>query len=93
MAGSVIFRDRLPGQEGAITLEQWRQMQEDGWAAVLGANEELLASLKEEGYTTRLQAYVQKMQNDFAQIGLRAPVAYEFAETMAGYIAKMWSRT
>lgn len=80
MAGSVIFRDRLPGDEGVITREQWREMQQDGWAAVLSADQNLLATLEEEGYTERLRAYVQNAQERFVQRGLRAPVAYEFSK-------------
>ena len=48
MEGSVVFRGKLPGDEGAITEDQWRQMQESGWSAVLGADEQLLSTLNTE---------------------------------------------
>ncbi|MBE6673006.1 MAG: hypothetical protein E7599_05750 [Ruminococcaceae bacterium] len=80
MAGSVVFRERLPDDEGAITVKQWREMEESGWRAVLGADEALLATVNEAGYPDRLRAYVQQAQQRFAQKGLRSPVAYSFSK-------------
>lgn len=80
MEGSVVFRGKIPGDEGAITEEQWRQMQESGWSAVIGADEELLATVNTAGYADRLGNYVANKQQMFVQKGLRAPIVYAFSE-------------
>ena len=80
MEGSVVFRGKLPGDEGAITEDQWRQMQESGWSAVLGADEQLLSTLNTEGDAERLRAYAESKQQAFMQKGFRAPIVYAFSE-------------
>ena len=79
MTGSVIFRDVLPGDEGAITEEQWQEMQQLGWSAMLGADDHLLSTLEEEGYTERLRSYVLGTKDRFAEKELSVPISYGFS--------------
>lgn len=80
MTGSLVFRDLLPGQEGALAQAQWKEMQDKGWSAVLASPDSLLATLKQPGYTERLADYVEKMVTAFEEMGFSLPRAYSFAE-------------
>ncbi len=80
MAGSLVFRDVLPGQEGVITQAQWKEMQDKGWTAVLASPESLLATVKEAGYAERVLEYADKMLSAFGDMGFALPKAYSFAE-------------
>ena len=79
MTGSVVFRESLPGDADVITEEQWRQMQQSGWSAVLGASEELLSTLGQPGYEDRLCSHVEQLKRRFDEQGFREPIAYSFS--------------
>ncbi len=80
MTGCLVFRDLLPGDEGAITAAQWTEMQNAGWTAVMGSSKELLATLGDADYAERLADHAERMIGAFEALGFRAPTAYSFAE-------------
>lgn len=80
MAASLVFRDVLPGQDGAITQAQWKEMQDKGWTAVLASPDSLLATRNEEGYAERVIEYTDKMLEAFGDMGFVLPQAYSFSE-------------
>ena len=80
MAGSLVFRDVLPGQKGVITQAQWKEMQDKGWTAVLASPNDLLATMKDAGYAERVLEYADKMLDAFGDMGFALPRAYSFAE-------------
>ena len=80
MVGSVVLRDTLPGDSGAMTGEQWLELQNKGWALAVASPDELLNDMASKDYPTRLAAYAESMLQKCVQRGFATPTAYTFAE-------------
>lgn len=80
MAGSVIFRQMLPGDEGAITKEQWQEMKEVGWTSIVASDGDLVATLSQQGYPERLSAYLEQTKRRFDEKGMEIPNCYELSQ-------------
>ena len=80
MTGSLVFRNVLPGDEGVITLQQWQEMEQNGWSAVLATPTELMSDARgNAAYADMLKEYAERQRKAFADLGLDQPAAYAFA--------------
>lgn len=80
MVGSVTFRDTLPGDAGAMTREQWLELESKGWVAAIASPDELLADKNSPDYPTRLASYAEGMKQKCTSRGFTIPTAYTFSE-------------
>lgn len=81
MVGSLVFCDKVPGDEGAISPEQWQEMEKNGWSSVLATDTELLVgTLGTRAYAETIAAYAEQQKKKFADLGFAVPTAYSFAE-------------
>lgn len=80
MVGSVVLKNTLPGDSGAMTSAQWLELQEKGWAMAVAAPDELLGERGRSDYPERLATYAKGMIQKCTERGFATPTAYTFAE-------------